>query len=81
MTSLSTPCRRLRALFPPEATDAAQLDVAGQSGNGAGIMNGPEIVLAHDQSRQLCEMMPEQDPAFADQANSGVRRRSGWDEE
>jgi len=82
-------------VFPPSLDTglANQLDVAGQSGNGqdaidsvaretvTGILNGTEIILAHEQSRQLCEMIPELDPAFVDQINSGVKRRSGWDRE
>jgi len=82
-------------VFPPALDTglANQLDVASQAANGqdaidsvaretvAGILNGTEVILAHEQSRQLYEMIPQLDSAFVDQINAGVKRRKGWDSE
>lgn len=80
-------------VFPPGLPTglAKELDVAGNSADVsvvaevaaeifAGIVDGTEVILPHEQSRRLYNAMPEMDPAFVDRVNSGVQRRAGWDQ-
>jgi uncharacterized oxidoreductase len=80
-------------VFPPGLPTglARELDVAGNSADisvvaevaaetFAGIVDGTEVILPHEQSRRLYTAMPEIDPDFIDRVNSGVRRRAGWDQ-
>jgi uncharacterized oxidoreductase len=80
-------------VFPPALDTglASQLNVQAQSANGpevivavaretvAGILDGVEVIMPHEQARQLCDAFPPGPSTFIDQINAGVKRRTGWD--
>jgi uncharacterized oxidoreductase len=80
-------------VFPPALDTglADQLNVQSQAANGPevieavaretvlGILEGHEIILPHEQARQLYDAFPHGVPAVIDQINAGVKRRAGWD--
>lgn len=81
-------------VLPPSLDTALtrDLNVAGQTANGvdviaevaaeivSGVREGRETILPHPQCRALYASVPQLDPGFVDELNSGVVRKAGWNE-
>ena len=87
-----TPIKVIEVVPPALDTGLAhQLDVQAQAANGpeviaaaaretvAGILDGAEIILPHEQAKQLYDAFPQGAPEMIDRINAGVKRRIGWD--